>query len=247
MAANQNSTDATNATINSIISFLNLGIGVLTFLITPLIMLAGWLLSPDWTFGEIFGLRPILHQLWILVSNVVYVIFGFMLVFIAFANIFGGESSKAYEMKTMLPKLVTGMLIVPFTWFIVSAVLSISNILTASVISLPMETILKAGGETSKLLADPIIPKQITFNKNTDTGTESTTTEVKNGNFTASNCKTDSKNCLSIKEFLTNGGGGAYNLLSVYAYGIFRIQDYKALTPEEKVNKVLDIAYKLGF
>ena len=78
-----------DTTINSIISILNLGIGVLTFLITPLIMLAGWLLSPDWTFGEIFGLRPILHQLWVLISNVVYVIFGFMLVFIAFANIFG--------------------------------------------------------------------------------------------------------------------------------------------------------------
>lgn len=41
-------------TINSIISFLNLGVGILTFLITPLIMLAGWLLSPDWTFGEVF-------------------------------------------------------------------------------------------------------------------------------------------------------------------------------------------------
>ena len=81
--------DPMDETINSIISFFNLGIGVLTFCITPLIMLAGWLLSPDWTFGEIFGLRPILHQLWILVSNVVYVIFGFMLVFVAFANIFG--------------------------------------------------------------------------------------------------------------------------------------------------------------
>ena len=69
-------------------------------------------------------------------------------------------------MKTMLPKLVTGMLIVPFTWFIVSAVLSVSNVLTASVISLPMETILKAGGGTSTLLTDPIIPKEITFDKN---------------------------------------------------------------------------------
>jgi len=151
--------------INTIISVLNLGIGVLTFLVTPLIMLAGWLLSPDWTFGEIFGLRPILHQLWILVSNVVYVIFGFMLVFVAFANIFGGENAKTYEMKTMLPKLVTGMLIVPFTWFIVSAVLSISNILTASVISLPMETILKSGGETSTLLTDKIIPTHIFYVK----------------------------------------------------------------------------------
>lgn len=52
-------------------------------------MLAGWLLSPDWTFGEVFGLRPVFHGLWILISNVVYVVFGFMLVFVAFANIFG--------------------------------------------------------------------------------------------------------------------------------------------------------------
>ncbi len=257
-----------DSTIDSIISILNLGIGVLTFLITPLIMLAGWLLSPDWTFGEIFGLRPILHQLWILISNVVYVIFGFMLVFVAFANIFGGEHSKAYEMKTMLPKLVTGMLMVPFTWFIVSAVLSVSNILTASVISLPMETILKSDGNKSGLLTDKIIPKEIVFNKNSSgTGTvdsngdalsdaeknavdangESTTAYQKNGNFYASDCDDDENQCLSIKEFLTNGGGGAYNLLSVYAYGIFRIQDYKEITLEEKVNKVIDIAMKLWF
>ena len=70
----------------------------------------------------------------------------------------------------MLPKLVTGMLIVPFTWFIVSAVLTISNVLTASVIQLPVATILKSGGETSKLLTDKIIPKNIIFNKDIDLG-----------------------------------------------------------------------------
>ncbi len=157
-------TDPINATVDSLVTLMNIGIGALTFLITPLIMLAGWLLSPDWTFGDIFNLRPILHSLWVLVSNVVYVIFGFMLVFIAFANIFGGESSKAYEMKTMLPKLVTGMLIVPFTWFIVSAVLSISNVLTASVIQLPVSTITSAGA-TSGMLGDKIIPKTIMYYK----------------------------------------------------------------------------------
>lgn len=78
-------------------------------------------------------------------------------------------------MKTMLPKLVTGMLMVPFTWFIVSAVLSVSNLLTASVISLPMETILKSGGDTAGLLTDKIIPKNIVFNKNIDYGTGNTT------------------------------------------------------------------------
>ncbi|MDD5197356.1 MAG: hypothetical protein PHN60_00685 [Candidatus Gracilibacteria bacterium] len=242
--------ETTDTTINTIISILNLGIGILTFLITPLIMLAGWLLSPDWTFGEIFGLRPILHQLWILISNVVYVIFGFMLVFIAFANIFGGEHSKAYEMKTMLPKLVTGMLIVPFTWFIVSAVLSVSNVLTASVIQLPVSTILKAGGETSGFLKDPIIPKTIIYSKGAGFGTESSTGAngfTNNKEFTASNCSGGSADCLTIEEFLTNGKGGAYNLLSVYAYGIFRIQEYKEISVEEGINKILDIASKLGF
>jgi len=68
-------------------------------------------------------------------------------------------------MRTYLPKLVTGMLIVPFTWFIVSAVLSVSNILTASVISLPMETILKAGGGVGGFLKEKTIPKTIMYYK----------------------------------------------------------------------------------
>jgi len=67
-------------------------------------------------------------------------------------------------MKSMLPKLVTGMLIVPFTWFIVSATLSIANVLTASVIQLPISTI-KSNSATSGMLSDPIIPKTIMYYK----------------------------------------------------------------------------------
>lgn len=64
-------------------------------------------------------------------------------------------------MKKMLPKLVMGMLIVPFTWFIVSAVLSISNILTASVIQLPVATINQAVSNNAlkAYFEKPIIPK----------------------------------------------------------------------------------------
>ncbi|MDP2103765.1 MAG: hypothetical protein Q8K26_02490, partial [Candidatus Gracilibacteria bacterium] len=141
--ANDKKAEPVNAAIDGLIDVYNMGIELLSIIITPLIMLAGWLLSPDWTFGDIFGLRPILHQLWIFVSNIVYVIFGFILVSIAFANIFGAGGAE-YEMKKMLPKLVTGIVIVPFTWFIVSAVLSLSNILTASVIQLPVDTINQA-------------------------------------------------------------------------------------------------------
>jgi len=64
-------------------------------------------------------------------------------------------------MKTMLPKLLTGMLMVPFTWFIVSAVLSVSNILTASVIQLPASTIIG----NAEFLDKKIIPKTIMYYK----------------------------------------------------------------------------------
>ena len=64
-------------------------IEVVMMVFLPATILAGWLLSPDWTFGEIFGLRPIIHSLWVLISNVVYVIFAFLLIAMAFMNIFG--------------------------------------------------------------------------------------------------------------------------------------------------------------
>ena len=83
-------------------------------------------------------------------------------------------------MKKALPKLVIGILIVPFTWFIVSAVLSISNILVASVISLPMETITKAGTANGMFDAK-IIPKSIVFNKNVDYGSGNTTLSAVKG------------------------------------------------------------------
>lgn len=83
------SKETTNDVMKGLTDFANVIIKLLSIFLAPLIMLAGWLLSPDWTFGDIIGLRPILHQIWVLISNIVYVIFGFMLVGIAFANIFG--------------------------------------------------------------------------------------------------------------------------------------------------------------
>ena len=65
----------------------------------------------------------------------------------------------------MLPKLVVGILMVPFTWFIVSATLSIANVLTASVIQLPISVLQKT--DTGKnMLSEPIIPKNIKYNQN---------------------------------------------------------------------------------
>ncbi|MFZ4461589.1 MAG: hypothetical protein ACOYN2_03500 [Patescibacteria group bacterium] len=101
-------------------------------------------MTPDWVFGEVFGFRPVLHQFWVLISNIVYVIFAFLLVGIAFMNIFGSEQS-AWQMKTKLPKLIIGIISVPFTWFFVSAITSVASLLTASVIQIPGDMITDAG------------------------------------------------------------------------------------------------------
>lgn len=132
-AETKDGSTAAATTVNSIIELV-----MMIFL--PATMLAGWLISPDWTFGEIFGLRPIIHSMWVLVSNVVYVIFAFLLIAMAFMNIFG-QGGDHYAIKKALPRFITGILIVPFTWFIVSGTLSVTNLLTASVLRLPADMI----------------------------------------------------------------------------------------------------------
>ncbi len=117
------------------LSVINGSLNLMFAIITPFMMLAGWLLTPDWVFGEIFGLRTVLHDLWVLMSNMVYIAFAFLLIAMAFMNIYAGEKNT-WAIKAKLPKLIVGVISVPFTWFFVSAVLSISSVLTASVMQL---------------------------------------------------------------------------------------------------------------
>jgi hypothetical protein len=127
----QNDSDA----IRAIVQVLNLVFTIITFLLTPAIILAGWLLSPDWTMGDFFGLRPYFIQVWVLVSNLVYIIFAMMLLYMAVMQIFSGESDYAFKKK--LPRFLVGILIVPFTWLIVSWTLSFANQAVAAVLSIP--------------------------------------------------------------------------------------------------------------
>lgn len=139
-------------------------IEIVMMVFLPATILAGWLLSPDWTFGEIFGLRPIIHSMWVLVSNVVYVIFAFLLIAMAFMNIFG-QGGDHYAIKKALPRFITGILIVPFTWFIVSGTLSVTNLLTASILRLPADMI-SGDSKTEKEKNEMIftMPKECTLN-----------------------------------------------------------------------------------
>lgn len=44
-------------------------------------------MSPDWTSGDLFGLRTPMHDMWVIVSNIVYFIYAVLLIIIALATI----------------------------------------------------------------------------------------------------------------------------------------------------------------
>ena len=147
---------------------MDLVFALLSMLLTPMIILAGWLLSPDWTMGDFFGLRPYFREVWILVSNFVYIAFALMLLYTAVIQIFGaGDSEYAYKQK--LPKFLVGILLVPFTWLIVSWTLSFSNQAVAAVLSIPMGAIsqLQTGNETDPdkkgIFHERRIPRHLSF------------------------------------------------------------------------------------
>ncbi len=121
---------------NKLVAAINIFLEILSFIVSPAIMLAGWLMSPDWTSGDLFNLRPVLHKLWVLVSNVTYFIYALLLIFIALATIF---NSQNYGYKKLLPRLALGIILVPLTWWFVQFIISLSTIVTASVMNLPTE------------------------------------------------------------------------------------------------------------
>ncbi len=137
--ARQKALDATRGTETKWIDGLNMVIAFVSFLYVPFSMLASWLISPDWTFGDFMGLRPTLHNLWVFVSNTVYVIFAAMLIVVAIANIFG--QSDSYAIKKMLPRFIIAVIMVPFTWWMVSATLSVSSYMTALAVRMPADII----------------------------------------------------------------------------------------------------------
>lgn len=221
--------------INTAIEWLNWVMSVITFIVHPLVMFVWWLLSPDWTYGDIIWLRPVLYKMWTLVSNVVYVIFAFLLIAIAFLNVF--KENTNMSIKNTLPRLIVWILIVPFTWLIVSLTLSVSNVLTASVISLPMDTISAINPATSdwkSILSQITIPSQIIID----------ITESNSGSKVSTGWTQ-----LSLESFLWSQKW-AYNLLPFYAYWIFKIDKIKNIWTNqawEAIKKIWDVFKKLTF
>lgn len=156
-------------------------------------------MTPDWTSGDLFGLRSPMYNLWVTVSNVVYFIYAILLILIALGTMFNQDK---FSYKVMLPKLALGILMVPFTWWFVQWSISISTIITASVMSIPMETMaaIELKNPSPWFSTTPSIPKEI---------------NIGSGATKAAKCDVSPGECITPKAFMDTSAG-IYGPLVVY-------------------------------
>lgn len=147
--------------LQGLVNGLNIILDILTIIVTPAMVLASWLMSPDWTSGDIFQIRPMIHDLWVTVANITYFIYAVLLIFIALATIF---NSDKYGYRQLLPKLALGILLVPLSWWFIQFVISLSTVVTASVISIPMEVVINYTKDNkSSWWTRPSIPEETKY------------------------------------------------------------------------------------
>lgn len=211
----QNAGDSSSLVANMIevVDFL---FSIIAFILWPLVVLSGWLLSPDWTMGDFFWLRPYFREVWILVSNITYIIFALALLYMAIVQIFGGSESE-YAFKKKLPDFIVGILIVPFTWMIVSFTLSFANQAVAAVLSIPMGAITKTlddgSQENTSYWHKKILPRKFEFFTQED------------GWVNTPSCSWEWSDCMSVSSFLAHNNAGPFFIMMIYAYDIFKIQN----------------------
>lgn len=134
--------DGTNGTWegkNAIVEFSHWAMQIIWAMLWLLTALVTLMIHPGWYNGEFFDMFKYFKMIWVLVSNVVYFVFAFILIWLAFMNIIG-KGEWDYELKKALPKFIVWILIVPFSWFLVQFILSLSSILMVALISLPYDS-----------------------------------------------------------------------------------------------------------
>lgn len=127
--------DDFKSTVVNVLDWLLSFSAAILWILTYLVSL---FLDPGWINWSFFWMNAIFRSIWILISNVVYFIFALLLIWIAFMNILWRW--ETWELKQALPRFIIWVLIVPFTWFFVQLMLSISAVLTVSVLTLPSDT-----------------------------------------------------------------------------------------------------------
>lgn len=241
----QSASEKTTEIINSFSAVFNGILSGVTLLLWMLTYLVSLFLNPAWINGSFFGLGEHFREIWILISNVVYFIFAFLLIWIAFMNIIGKQWDK-YQLKQALPKFIIWVLIVPFSWFFVQFILSLSAILTISSLTLPSDTFTQYESWLEKIE----VYKICTINLNSSSWS---TNEVDSSTKTKwfiycpkENNKTTLKEVLGTWDSSTS----IFGLVYTYTYAIMNLDQIDDLTTGDifkGITTIWDLMVKIVF
>lgn len=234
--------------------------GIITLMASVMWMVTSFItifLYPGWVNGTLFGLQDYLKEIWILVSNIIYFIFAFIIIVIAFMNIIG-KWEWNWELKQAMPKFIIGILIVPFSWFFVQFVLAISAVLTVWVLTLPYDSFKDQallstaldGTELagSKICKDVVISLSWEFEWNTSSLGWDDSALSEN-----IRCKDGWE--ITIKQLFewTDGWEGLDNtifgVISVYTYWVLKIQELDTISWRDltSIKGIADLVLKIFF
>jgi len=117
-------------------SVLSIVLNIVQSLLWPFLLFIGDLMDVDMITGP--GMEERLWAIWVQMRDLVNICFVIFLLVIAFYNtlgIGGGEGNLA--MKTALPKVVLGLILVNFTFVGGKLIIDVSNVATTAVFALP--------------------------------------------------------------------------------------------------------------
>lgn len=125
----ENTLQSLSVLLYTVMDFLNK-------LLWPFLLVIGDLMDPQRILGPGMGDR--LLSIWVQMRNLVNIAFVLVLLFVAFYNVLGfGGGEGEMAIKTALPKIVLGLILVNFTFVGGKIVLDLTNVATTAAFSLP--------------------------------------------------------------------------------------------------------------
>lgn len=120
----------------SIAKLLSIVMEFLNMLLWPFLIIIGDLMDTDLILGP--GMEERLKGIWIPVRDLVNIAFAVVLLIVAFYNVLGlGGGEGDLALKTALPKIVLGLVLVNFTFIAGKVVLDLVNVATTAAFALP--------------------------------------------------------------------------------------------------------------
>lgn len=216
---------------NWLLKWVSVLLGLMTYLTTLF-------LSPEWINGSLFWMNTKFKEVWIMVSNLVYFVFAFILIWIAFMNIIW-KNADQYQLKQALPKFIVWVIIVPFSWFFVQLILSVSAILTVSALTLPIDSF----PDYNNMLKTVEVPNECTIDI---TMLWNTKDKVSWWDFIKCWAWTVSLNSLMMWGSATNS---IYGVLSMYTYWVIWFENVDNISLEDKwvLTQIWDVVVKVVF